>query len=99
MADAFQLAMGSPVQVTATLSLTNFDLNQSTDQLEFIFQAREGVQIRSLGIRLNTQTLSPNYKISLQGVNASGNPDGVIKGGGTPASAVFNPTSLGWGAG
>jgi len=33
--------------------------------------------------------------MSLQGVDASGNPDGVIKGGGTPVSKTFTPSGSG----
>jgi hypothetical protein len=46
-----------------------------------------------VGVKTGT---TPNYKISLQGVNSSGNPDGTIKGGGSPASKVFSPSGLSW---
>jgi hypothetical protein len=87
----------------STPTLTNFTLNGSTDQLEIIFELPPGAasfSITRLGIRLATITgTTPTYKISLQGMDASGNPDGTIKGGGTPASKIFSPSGLGWAAG
>lgn len=83
-----------------SIGFNNFTLNQSTDQHEVIFAAAVNEPITRLLVRLGTITgSSPTYKISLQGVDGSGNPDGTIKGGGSPASKTFNPTSLGWTAG
>lgn len=75
----------------------NFALNGSTDQFEFTFQAEESGPLTRLGVRLGAKTgTTPTYKISLQGVDGSGLPDGTIKGGGSPCSKTFNPSSLGW---
>lgn len=71
---------------------TNFTLNQTTDQWEIIFQAVDAITITRLGFRQGTVTGTPPvYIISLQGVDASGNPDGTIKGGASPASVTFTP--------
>lgn len=85
-------------------SFGNFNLNQTTDQHEVIFQVPAGegnISITRLGIRLGAITgTTPTYKISIQGVDASnGTPDGTIKGAGSPASKTFSPSSLAWGAG
>lgn len=77
------------------------NLDASTDKQGWNFHADDAITITRLGVRLNAAITgtSPTYRISLQGQDASGNPDGTIKGGGSPASATFNPTSLGWTAG
>jgi hypothetical protein len=60
--------------------------------LEFVAQAPDAVPISRLGFRYSSRTgTPPTYKIALQGVNGSGNPDGTIKGGESPASATFTP--------
>jgi len=79
-------------------SLTNFNFVNATDQVEVIFQVPDDagagtIAITRLGYQLVQETgTSPAMKISLQGVDASGNPDGTIKGGASPASATFTPT-------
>jgi hypothetical protein len=83
-------------QGTGAPTLANFNLNETTDALEYLFQAEEAVTITKLGVRISANTSPPTYKISLQGVDASGNPDGTIKGGGTPASKTFTPASTGF---
>lgn len=74
------------------ISVTNFSLDGPTDQAEWVFQADEAMTITRLGFRYGARTLTPpTYTISLQGVDGSGNPDGTIKGGGSPASKSFTP--------
>lgn len=98
MANAKRLTVGGLAFPSTTSSgFSNKDLDQATDQLEVIFQAEEAMTITRLGIRYGSTTgTSPTYKISLQGVDGSGNPDGTIKGGGSPASKEFSPSGLGW---
>lgn len=97
MSDARYLSYGNPMGATSAPSFTNFALNGTTDQAEFIVQMPDGVTLTQAGIRLGTITgTTPTYRISLQGVDASGNPDGTIKGGGTPASKTFSPSGLSW---
>lgn len=97
MSDALYLPLGSPYQIV-TLGGGTFALNGVTDAVEFVLQAAAAATITRLGFRVGTRTgTPPTYRISLQGVNASGNPDGTIKGGGTPASATFTPpASTAW---
>lgn len=96
MADAKWTRMGMPVPYSSgSLSYLGFALNGTTDQLEVIFQAPEAITITRLGYRVESVTGSipaNAYKISLQGVGTTGNPDGTIKGGGTPASATITPS-------
>ncbi len=92
MADAKQILLGTPTNIKAAVVFTNFSLNQTTDQLEVIFQAPAAITITRLGYRYGARTgTPPTYKISLQGVGTDGNPDGAIKGGGSPASKTFTP--------
>lgn len=72
-------------------------LDQSTDAVEFVFMAPEAATLTRVFFRQNALTgTAPVFRISLQGVNSSGNPDGTIKGSGacyvdyTPASGNNN---------
>lgn len=102
MADALELAIGAPcdvmVSASGTPAFTTFQLDANNDAVEFIFQADEADTITHLGFRYGARTgTPPTYRISLQGVDASGFPDGTIKGGGSPASATFTPpASTAW---
>lgn len=92
MADALKMRWGGPVAMGLTGALAGVTLNQSTDAAEFIFQVPEAVTITKIGMRQSSITgTPPDYKLSLQGVDASGNPDGTIKGGGSPASVTITP--------
>jgi len=98
MADAKKMRLGLPLPYAAgNVGLTSQTLDATTDQAEFIWQAPEAITITRIGIRVGTITgTTPTFKGSVQGVDGSGNSDGTIKGGGSPASKTFNPTSLGW---
>jgi hypothetical protein len=77
----------------ASPSVANFTQNATTDFSEFIFQAVDATAISSLGFRQGTLTgTAPVYRVSLQGVDASGNPDGSIKASG---NAYFDYTPTG----
>ncbi len=91
MSDFRNLTIGAPLPLAwGGTGITSFTLDAATDQAEYIFQAADAITITRLGYRLTTLTgASPTFKISLQGVDASGNPDGTIKGGGSPASKNF----------
>jgi hypothetical protein len=81
-------------------TFNNLSLSSSTSALEVIFQALTTDPITHVGFRLASITgTTPSYVASIQGVNSAGTaigfPDGTIKGGGSPASHVFSPSSLG----
>lgn len=100
MADFLGQSLGHPNAFWSQSSANpaNFALNQTTDQVEWIFMTEEAVTITKLGFRYGVRTgTPPTYSISLQGVGTTGNPDGTIKGGGSPASATFTPpASTAW---
>lgn len=93
MADAKNAILHCGLATAQTaLNNTNFPLDQTTDAVEFIFQAHEAATITHLGYRYGARTgTPPTYKISLQGVDGTGIPDGTIKGGASPASKTFTP--------
>jgi len=102
MSDFRQGRMGSPITWNAVPNPNLFTLDASTDAVEYIFaHANHGTGNDTIthgcfryGARTGTP---PTYRISLQGVDASGNPDGTIKGGGSPVSATFTPpASAAW---
>lgn len=81
-----------PGTLQSAPSATNFVLNANNDQMEYIFPADEAATLTRLGFRYGVRAgTPPTFKISLQGVDTSGHPDGTIKGGGTPASKTFTP--------
>ncbi len=90
----------SPILAGASGSMsfaTALALNGATDTVEWIFRTYEAVTITHGGFRASTRTgTPPAYRLSFQGVS-NGIPDGVIKGGGSPASATFTPpASTAW---
>lgn len=68
-------------------------LDATNDSIAWVFQSPYALTITQLGFRYNTRTgTPPTYRISLQGVSGTtGNPDGTVLGGGSPASATFTP--------
>jgi hypothetical protein len=93
MADAFQTMVGRAFPPVGIPAFSNFVLNQSTDALEFVFQAQEAITITRLGFRQGVVTgTSPVYRVSLEGVTSGGLPDGTIKSSGD-AYADFTPVS------
>jgi hypothetical protein len=100
MADALGQVVGFlSTNMSSGVSISTTVLNQSTDALEFICSLDTVDPITHIYVRLTSITgTSPTLRASIQGVDGSGNPDGTIKGGGSPSSMTFNPTSLGWAA-
>ena len=68
-------------------------IDNSGDKHAFVFQVPEDATITHLWTNVSTVTSPPTCKISLQGVDASGLPDGTVKGGGSPASVTFTPAA------
>lgn len=92
MADAYRNILSFDVG-SSSVSLANFTLNQSTDFLEFVIQLPEDSTITGILLRQGTLTgTAPVFRVSLQGVDASGNPDGTIKGGST-CYVDYTPTT------
>lgn len=95
MANAKFLRVGAPIPIsvgstTPTFANTSFD--NTGDKLAWIIQVVDALTITKLGFRYGARANTPpTFKISLQGVDASGLPDGTVLGGGSPASATFTP--------
>lgn len=90
-----------PLSIVAQ-SLPTFQslaLNTTTRIVAGFFVVNEDITVDRLGYTLLSITgTSPTQRISIQGiayVGAVANPDGTVLGGASPASATFNPTSLG----
>ena len=92
---AYQIgALGSRCATASSKSAMR--LNQSGDEAGSFIRAGTTNPITHIGIMPDRiQGTTPTYKASIQG-NSLGLPDGTIKGGGSPASAEFNPSSLSW---
>lgn len=99
MADPLNQKVQFSPEVTSTPTLTGLSLNDTDNAVWAIYQAVTADPITHIGVRHTSTTgTSPTYKASIQGVSSTGFPDGTIKGGGSPASATFSPSSLSWGA-
>ena len=69
-------------------------LDGAVDEIASVFVMDSTDAITHVGIRVgNTVQSPPIYQVSLQGMGSTGLPDGTILGGGSPASATFNPSS------
>lgn len=86
------MAMSNP-------ALTSFSMNASTRLNAGVITAVKDLTLARIGVTHTATTgTSPTYRVSVQALNSSGQPDGTVLGGGSPASKSFNPTSLGWAA-
>lgn len=86
------IPMGMPFECSGAPNFSSYSLDATNTQVEWIFQADEPATITKLGFAMLSKTgTPPSYTISLQGVDGSGNPDGTIKGGGSPVSHTFTP--------
>lgn len=95
MASAQYLDFGvpwPPSPASSSGSFETFALDGSGDRIAWTFTPEDALTITALAAPIGSRTgTPPTYRISLQGVDASGNPDGVVLGGGSPASATFTP--------
>lgn len=98
---AVNLTVGSPIRPAFNVSSVSFNavsLDGAGDKVGWVFMAQGGEAITHLGFRANAVTgAMPTYRISLQGVNANGNPDGTILGAGNNAFENFSSvTTSAW---
>lgn len=86
-------------QFTSSPTVSGLALNDSARKVAGVFQVPPGVTTHTITraaclVTAVTGT-PPTYRISLQGVDSSGLPDGTVKGGGSAASTTFTPTTTG----
>lgn len=95
MADALGIRIGAtiPVMVTGNFSGATYDMSASNKQMAWVFQAQDTNAITHVGFNYSQKIgTPPTFRASIQGVSLStGDPDGTIKGGGSPASGTFTP--------
>ena len=101
--DALQLAFGSPIpmQGAAPTFTSAFTINSADDKVGFVSAWSVASEaISSVCFRHSLRTGTPvQHRISIQGIDTSGLPDGTIKGGGSPAVGAFTPpASTAWDA-
>lgn len=91
MADAKRMIYGAPLDITIGTSFTSTVLDAAGEIQGFIFQADEAATIHTLMVRQTAKTgTGGTFKIGLQGVSATGYPDGTyITGTGGEASATL----------
>lgn len=96
---AVNLPMGSPIRPNFNVTSVSFNavsLDGAIKRIGWVFIAQGGEPITHLGFRANAVTgIMPTYKISLQGVNANGVPDGTISGTGNNAFENFSSVIVG----
>jgi hypothetical protein len=99
MADPLNFRLRITPEATSGPTLTGLALNDTDNAVWAVFQSETVDPITHVFMRhASTTGTSPTYRASIQGVSATGMPDGTIKGGGSPASRAFSPTALSWGA-
>lgn len=92
-----------PPAIACTSSLDSMLLDAAGEKAAFIFTAPKSGDISHVGFRTSTVTTAQTLKVSLQGYDASGDPNGTILGAtsngfGTqaaPASNTFYEVALG----
>lgn len=96
MASAFGLKLAAaPMIASDAASFSTATLNNSAYKVAWLTQAEDTNAITHLGVSISSVTSPPTMSMCLQGVNTSGQPDGTILGGGSPASGTFTPAA-GW---
>jgi hypothetical protein len=94
MSDALKLGLSTIWSGEIAIGETFYPntLDASTEKSAGVFNLPWAITITHCGFWYSTRTgTPPTYRVSLQAVNASGNPDGTVLGGGSPASATFTP--------
>lgn len=94
MSDAYGLRIGGPFDnwAYAQLSFTNGVVDASNEGIFGAHYTATAVAITHVGFRYGARTgTPPTFRVSLQSLDANGNPDGTVLGGGSPASATFTP--------
>lgn len=85
-------ALGHMGPITAVGVPTNYTLDATNDGIAWVFVSETSDPITRLWFRYGARTgTPPTFRISLQALDASGNPDGTVLGGGSPASVTFTP--------
>lgn len=71
-------------------------LDATTDEYAIIMRVQKDMTVDQVALRVDTLSGAPTYQVSIQGVDAAtGDPDGTIKGGASPASANWAPIATG----
>jgi hypothetical protein len=93
MADALQTVIfNGSFGPNTTGGAGNITCDASDDGLGWAFQADSADPITHLGFRYGARTgTPPTYSIRLEGLDASGLPDGTDVGGGSPTAVTFTP--------
>ncbi len=71
-------------------------IDASGEKVAFVTRVPKTGTITKVGFRTRTVTTSAALKVSLQGVNTSGDPNGTILGGGTAYGILSSPASNTW---
>lgn len=92
MADAIKFQSLSYLGNAGITGNTDHVVDASNEGIAFCFLSETNQPITKLWFRYGARTgTPPTYRISLQSIDSSGNPDGIVLGGGSPASATFTP--------
>lgn len=92
MTAAVNYRVGTHIGPLALGSASNVSLNGSGIGVAFIVHAQTTTAITKVRFRYGARTgTPPAYVLTIEGVDASGNPDGTDKGGGSPTAKIFTP--------
>lgn len=92
MTDALKFQSLNYSGLSAITGSTDHVVDASNEGIAWCFLSETDQPITKLWFRYGARTgTPPTYRISLQSIDTSGNPDGTVLGGGSPASATFTP--------
>lgn len=92
MADALLTGKTNNYGFQTLSSPVNHVVDASNEGVAYVSQSMTDQAITGVFIRYGSRAgVPPSYIAAIEGVDGSGSPDGVVKGGGTPASVVFTP--------
>ncbi|HCX20908.1 MAG TPA: hypothetical protein DHN29_03275 [Cytophagales bacterium] len=80
---------------TPLANTTTYRLDATSDEFAIIFMADKDMTVDQVVINADAGAGAPTYQVSIQGVDFDGDPDGTIKGGGSPASTDWAVSGLG----
>ena len=86
------IALGTgPATLVAVAGYADTRLDATSDNYAVIYQVPRDMTVDQFGLNITAKTGAPSFQFSIQGVDTSGDPDGTILGGGSPASTNAVP--------
>jgi len=99
MAAVKDISIGYAARPQLGVALSSFTINQSTDNVTWMGAAAETATITHIGFHISAiNGTATTWRAAIMGIDGTGIEDGVVKGGGSPASVTFTnaAVAVGW---